>query len=108
MMNVNERGTKKWTSLMLPEHVKMLKDMWQEDDLKEKPIIDEQLQVEFGVKLRLASKDDLTVEITYYANQNYHIEKGKLIFLDPISRQLRFVSNNEYICLDDIIEVTIL
>lgn len=106
-MNINERGTKKWTSLMLPEHVKMLKDIWQEDDFKERPILDEQLQIELGEVLRLALKDDLTVEITYYADRDYHREKGKLVLLDPVSRQLR-INNKDYICLDDIMDVTIL
>lgn len=25
---VNDRGTMKWTTMMLPEHVKLLKEMW--------------------------------------------------------------------------------
>lgn len=107
-MNVNDRGTKKWTAMMMPEHIKMINDLWAEDDKKEKPFIDEQLQIEFGIKLRLALKDDLTVEVEYYADHDYHTEKGKLIYLDPISRQLRFDGNDDYICLDDIIDVNIL
>lgn len=38
----HDRGTIKWTSLMLPEHVEMLKDMWQEDTKVQKPELDEQ------------------------------------------------------------------
>ncbi|GIP64468.1 hypothetical protein J32TS6_30230 [Virgibacillus pantothenticus] len=39
---VNDRVTIKWTSIMLPEHVEMLEEVWKEQEYKEKPILDEQ------------------------------------------------------------------
>ncbi|MFD2045809.1 YolD-like family protein [Ornithinibacillus salinisoli] len=39
---VHDRGSIKWTSLMLPEHVKILKDMEKEDRKIIRPILDEQ------------------------------------------------------------------
>ncbi|GAB3801050.1 YolD-like family protein [Virgibacillus kimchii] len=59
---VNDRGNIKWTSLMLPEHVQLIKEMWEEDDKKEKPILDEQQIEEIIMKLRMALHDNLTVE----------------------------------------------
>ncbi|GGJ85267.1 hypothetical protein GCM10007063_04710 [Lentibacillus kapialis] len=37
-----DRGSIKWASLMLPEHTELLKDMWLEDDIISKPVLDEQ------------------------------------------------------------------
>lgn len=103
---VNDRGTKKWTSLMLPEHIKMLEGIWKEDEKKLKPMMDEQLQIEFGSLLQLALKDDLTVEVTYYADFNFHTAKGKLTMIDALNRRLQFPDME--INMDAITEVTIL
>ena len=104
---INDRGTKKWTSIMMPEHIKMLEDMWKEADRKMKPTMDEQLQVEFGMKLQLALKDDLTVEVKYYADYDFKKIKDKIIFIDSINRNLQF-RNGDNVCIDDIIDVVIL
>ncbi|MCP8616095.1 YolD-like family protein [Salirhabdus salicampi] len=38
-----DRGTIKWTSLMLPEHVEKLKHMWADEyDVNQPPLLDEQ------------------------------------------------------------------
>jgi len=34
MSEVNDRGTKKWTAMMMPEHEEMLHQMWQEQEYK--------------------------------------------------------------------------
>lgn len=103
---MNDRGTKKWTSLMLPEHIKILEDWWQADKKKVKPMIDEQLQIEFGSLLQLALKDDLPVAVTYYADFNFHTVKGKLTVIDASNRRVQ-VADKE-INMDDITEVTML
>ena len=107
-MDVNDRGTKKWTAMMMPEHIKMINDLWSEDDRKEKPILDEQQKVEIDLKLQLAIKDDLTVEVEYYGDYDYHTEKGKLLIVDSLNRRLRFDDKETEIQLDDIIDVNIL
>lgn len=107
-MNVNDRGTKKWTAMMMPEHIKMINDLWAEDDKKEKPILDEQQKVEIDMKLQLAIKDDLTVEVEYYTDYACHTEKGKLLLVDSLNRRLHFDDKEIEIQLDDIIDVTIL
>ncbi|RDW22085.1 YolD-like family protein [Oceanobacillus chungangensis] len=37
-----DRGTIKWSSLMLPEHVELLKELWKEDEKVTKPLLDPQ------------------------------------------------------------------
>ncbi|MFA1818987.1 YolD-like family protein [Virgibacillus oceani] len=74
----NDRGSIKWTTLMLPEHVQMIKEMWAEDDKKEKPIQDEQQIEENVMKLQLAIHDSLTVEVKFFSNYEYHMLRGKL------------------------------
>lgn len=75
---VNDRGSIKWSALMLPEHVEMIKEMWAEDDKKEKPILDEQQINEINMKLQLALHDNLTVEVKYFKDHNFHATKGRI------------------------------
>lgn len=75
---VNERGTKKWTSLMLPEHVKMLGDMYKEMDRKEKPIVDEQQIEENSLTLQGALKYKLEVKITYFVDHDFNNIEGRV------------------------------
>ncbi|GGF15217.1 hypothetical protein GCM10010954_12290 [Halobacillus andaensis] len=40
MENTSDRGKIKWTSLMLPEHVEMVKETYKEQNKVEKPLLD--------------------------------------------------------------------
>lgn len=86
---MQDRGTKKWTSIMLPEHQRMLEEMWEQQEWKDKPILDEQQMVEINMKLQLALNEDLTVEIEYFKNHDYHKVRDKLLAVDPLNNYLR-------------------
>lgn len=86
---VNDRGTIKWTTMMLPEHANLLREMWSQKEWKEKPILDEQLVNEINLKLQLALKDDLTIEIEYFKDHDYQKTKGKLLGVDPLLNYVR-------------------
>ncbi|HLR52359.1 MAG TPA: YolD-like family protein [Candidatus Avamphibacillus sp.] len=107
--NINDRGTKKWTSLMLPEHVEALKQMFAEEERKEKPLLDEQKKMEIDLLLQVALNNDSTVEIKYYADYDYQSIKGKLLMIDALNGSLKIESDTlEDIPLQDVIDVTIL
>ncbi|TCP24503.1 YolD-like protein [Scopulibacillus darangshiensis] len=65
---VKDRGTIKWTSLMLPEHMTALRQ-WKADYKKiEKPILDEQEYEEIDRVLCDAMGEALPVIVDYYKN----------------------------------------
>ncbi|WP_330948912.1 YolD-like family protein [Virgibacillus sp. MG-45] len=57
---------------MLPEHVQALNKLFEEQDHKQKPILDDQQFIEIDAKLRQAKKNNITVEIEYFADHDYH------------------------------------
>lgn len=77
-----DRGTIKWTSLMLPEHVEMIKQVWKEDERIEKPILDEQKMEEIDIALHLAMKDDLTIKIQYHNGFDFSCAKIKITSIE--------------------------
>lgn len=105
-MSVYDRGTQKWTSIMLPEHVEMLEDLIREEELKEKPIVDEQMKAENYVLMQDALQSDSKVRIKYYADHDYHFEDGYLLSIDAVNK-IVFMEET-HIMFDDIIEVSLL
>lgn len=104
IMKVQERGTMKWVSLMLPEHVAMLKDTLYE--YKEKPILDEQKMVEIDSKLKFASEQQSVLEITYYQTGDVLTLKGKLLKIDQWRGYIVLRGEDGFtISLQDIIDV---
>ncbi|ASF40959.1 YolD-like family protein [Halobacillus halophilus] len=93
----NDRGTIKWTSLMLPEHVEAIQKLWKEDDRVEKAILDGQQLEELEFALQRARRDDLPVEIKHHNGFNYSSTKVKVLNLDPGTRKIRCLDIEEKI-----------
>lgn len=104
-MKVNDRGTKKWTGIMLTEHVEELKRVFAEKEHKEKPILDDQQLMDNEIALKEAIENNLTVEITYFKNNEFHNVDGKILFIQTQNRYLQL--DDVRINLDDIIEVSL-
>jgi|SRR5690625_2394903 len=100
---LRDRGTKKWTSIMMPEHVKMLEHIWSESEHKEKPLLDGQQKIENDLMLQRAIHDNLIVEIKYFKDHDFHTIKGRVSFIDMNSRSFNLGSVE--IGLDDVIDV---
>ncbi len=106
-MKVNDRGSQKWTAIMLPEHIAELKKIFSENgkEHKEKPILDDQQLMDNEIMLKEAIENNLTVEITYYNNNQFNNVDGKITFVDVQNRYL--LLDDTRINLDDIIEVNL-
>lgn len=79
-MNVRDRGSIKWVSLMLPEHVALLQEVFVE--YKEKPKLDEQKMAEIDRTLKYALQFQALIEMTYYDRGDYKKITGKLAKID--------------------------
>ncbi|HEX6594936.1 MAG TPA: YolD-like family protein [Bacillota bacterium] len=96
---------------MLLEHVEVLKQIFAEEERKEKPIIDEQQLVEINAKLTCALKDQRVVEITYYDHVLFCGKKatGEMLTIDTLRGLIRL--GDEGICdiaFESVLDVTIL
>ncbi|GGA61758.1 YolD-like family protein [Ornithinibacillus halotolerans] len=73
---VQDRGSIKWTSLMLPEHVELLKSIWTEDTKVKKPLLDEQELELINSRLMEAYQHKQPIQITYYKHAQLVEAKG--------------------------------
>lgn len=61
-----DRGTMKWASLMLPEHVKLLQHVWKEDLKVNKPELDQQELAFMNDELMTAYEQHEQIELKIY------------------------------------------
>lgn len=103
-MKVQDRGTMKWVSLMLPEHVTMLQEILHED--KEKPILDEQKMIEIDSKLKFALEQEATLEMVYYQTGDMVTVSGKLKKIDQWRGYIMLRGEDGFtVSLQDIVDV---
>lgn len=75
---IRDRGIIKWNSLMLPEHVKMLKTWTKEDQFESRHQLDEQQLELFNSIAQEVIVTGKAVRITYFKNHRYEDIEGKM------------------------------
>jgi len=100
-----ERGSKKWTSLFLPEHLRMLREWIEEDNYTDKPDLNE---IDFEAiqdDLQLAYSDQRELAIKVWKNREVYVYQGKIKEVDLRLRIIRLETQKEpiRISFDDII-----
>ena len=95
--------------MMLPEHVKLLREYYNEDQYKvKKPCLDEQKYEEFNEMIYKARVEKLTLQVTCYQKGELKKLIGTVQDIDSLKRQLDIISQTYENCtlkLDDIIEI---
>lgn len=79
-----DRGTKKWTTMMLPEHKEQLKDMWEHKKNEARPYFDEQQLEEFSKIVVHAYSENLPVQLVYCRSEIFK-EKNIHTIIDVIT-----------------------
>lgn len=105
---IRDRGRIKWTSMMLPEHVKLLRDWVKEDGFEDRKEMDEQQLELMNEILFEAIEFDQFVTITHYRNRNYEIVIGKIHYWDELVQKLHIVDRFEEmhrISINDIVDI---
>jgi hypothetical protein len=94
---IRDRGRIKWTSMMLPEHVKLLRDWVKEDQYEKQKEMDEQQHELMNETLSEAVEFDQLVTITHYRKRNYEIVIGKIHYWDEMTQKLHVIDRFEEI-----------
>lgn len=101
---LKDRGTIKWTSLMLPEHVELLKQLWKETEKVSKPIIDPQMIDVFRREIYEAYIQKNEITIRYYEDGYFKEETGYISSFNQRKKMVQF-ENGENISLRQIVSI---
>ena len=89
---IQDRGNIKWTAMMLPEHVGLLRDWHDQNELVERPEPDEFEMTLLAEEIERAHKGMNSVKLTYWKDGKLLDDYGKVITID---------NNSKSIVLDD-------
>lgn len=90
---IRDRGRIKWTSMMLPEHVRLLRDWAKEDQWKEGKKLDEQKLEELDAIVQWALKYNKKVVLHYYKDHQYETVQGVIHSFDLIEKEVRLIDS---------------
>lgn len=79
---IRDRGHIKWTSLMLPEHKKMLARFYYEQDDIQQPVLDEQKLEEFNQTINEAMSEGRAVKLDFFRNNRMETFIGTILKCD--------------------------
>ncbi|GLB58093.1 YolD-like family protein [Cytobacillus sp. NCCP-133] len=88
---IRDRGRIKWTSMMLPEHVKLLRDWAKEDTYEQRRELDDQKLEFMNEILSEAMEFQKAVTLTHYRGRNYELVIGNIHYWDEINQKLHIV-----------------
>lgn len=91
----NDRGTIKWTSLMLPEHVEMLKELWAEEEKTTMPKLDQQELECINQIAQTAYCNKESVQISIFHNGKHQFYQGKILKMNPLKSTLQLQLNGQ-------------
>lgn len=80
--HIKDRGSIKWTAMMLPEHVQLLRDEQAEDRSNVRPQLDEFDLEAIQDEIQIAFKSHSTIELRIWRNAA-QIFVGRVTLIDP-------------------------
>lgn len=86
---IRDRGNIKWTAMMLPEHVKAVRDWLETDGHIERPNLDDWELESIQMEIELAYKRQRAVSVTTWRKGKEFVYSGKIAELD---QRLHFIS----------------
>lgn len=81
---IRDRSRIKWVSMMLPEHVKLLREYNKSLANVKMPILDEQKYEEFNEVICGAMEENITLQFTYYQKGEIKKLVGKIHYIDGL------------------------
>ncbi|WCK54741.1 YolD-like family protein [Aneurinibacillus sp. Ricciae_BoGa-3] len=99
-------GNIKWkTSFMLPEHSEALKQIQENQEKVEKPILNQQRFNELSFKISDAMMHNLSIQVTYWFDYKLRTVIGAIIKLDTVNKKLVIGSNQVKIPFDLLVNI---
>lgn len=93
---LRDRGSIKWTAMMLPEHVQSIKEILAEAENIKMPILEEDKIQEMELLLLEGIEYNRLLHYDIFNNGTIDRLTGKTIFIDHLKRELRIQDKNNH------------
>ncbi|KZE65988.1 hypothetical protein AWM68_06305 [Fictibacillus phosphorivorans] len=105
---IRDRGNKKWTAMMLPEHVKALREFGNTHVLIEKPVLDVDKIEEINQLLCMAVEYNKPLGFTYYNYGKLIKVIGNIHYIKELNKEIRIIDRGGEVVkikLGDVVDV---
>ena len=93
---IRDRGNIKWNAMMLPEHVKMLREWHAQDNYVQKPELDEWALQELSDQLQIAYENKLEVELSVWEEKHLFKATGVIAKINGYNSTLYFEDGRKF------------
>lgn len=93
---IQDRGNKKWTAMMLTEHVRDIREWYESDKDIPEPQYDEASLNALADDLNIAYQEKLLVCISYWNNKRVEEYEGYIVELYPNDQAIKIKANESY------------
>lgn len=110
LSHIQDRGSKKWVAMMLPEHVKMLREYAVEIKKEPRPDLNEFDYEAIQDQIALAMKRNVEIKIKRWKEGEFIYNRGTIQWIDLRKRTIELEDSfrSFELSIDEIIDVTIL
>ncbi|WP_391209200.1 YolD-like family protein [Psychrobacillus sp. L4] len=110
LSKLRDRGSKKWVAMMLPEHLKLVREYIEDQKKTPRPQLDEWDLDIIQENIQIAMKRNVELEIKTWNSGVFISHMGKLTWVDLKRRviEMEDLFKSYVIQLDDIVDVTVL
>ncbi|MGD6794702.1 YolD-like family protein [Metabacillus indicus] len=97
-MTIRDRGSIKWTSMMLPEHVKELRKYINEDYYNvQEPVPDEQQLEEINSLILEAMELNIFLSFTIYKDKRLKEVSGHIHYIDHVKQEFKIYDKDNHL-----------
>lgn len=97
---LRERGLKKWTAMMLPEHVVLLEEWRAQDIVEKRPILDEECLQNYAERIRQVWLNQESVTILCWEQERKMAHTGIIIACNMYTRRIQMDEGAGQISID--------
>lgn len=110
LTHLNDRGSKKWVAMMLPEHVALIRQYKEEINRDPKPELDEWDYDAIQENIQIALKSKADIKIKRWKDGKFIYNRGFVEGVDLYRREIE-IQDPFYLLrlnLDEIVDITIM
>lgn len=107
---IKDRGSKKWTAIMLPEHVANVKHFIDEQSKVVKPVLDEQAWQGIELTVQEALENEYLLVFVYWSRGHFKNLVGTIQLIDVNKKEIRIVDKfgeRFYLPVDALVDVRV-
>lgn len=109
LSQLHDRGSKKWVAMMLPEHVKLLREYAVEIKKDPRPVLDEFDYELIEEQIAIAMKRNVEAKIKRWKDGEFIYIRGTIQWIDLARRTIELEDpfHSFELSIDEIVDVTI-